>query len=28
VPELGRLWNGRIAFIPASLSMSGDDLFW
>jgi hypothetical protein len=27
VPELGRLWNGKIAFIPASLSMSGDDLF-
>ncbi|HEX7779123.1 MAG TPA: PIG-L family deacetylase [Vicinamibacterales bacterium] len=26
-PELGRLWNGRIAFIPASPSMSGDDLF-
>jgi LmbE family N-acetylglucosaminyl deacetylase len=27
VPELGRLWNGRIAFIPASLSTSGADLF-
>jgi LmbE family N-acetylglucosaminyl deacetylase len=26
-PELGRLWNGRIAFIPASPSMRGDDLF-
>jgi LmbE family N-acetylglucosaminyl deacetylase len=26
-PEMGRLWNGRIAFIPASTSMSGDDLF-
>jgi LmbE family N-acetylglucosaminyl deacetylase len=26
-PELGRLWNGRIAFIPASPSMGGDDLF-
>ena len=27
VPELGRLWNGKIAFIPGSSSMSGDDLF-
>jgi LmbE family N-acetylglucosaminyl deacetylase len=27
VPELGRLWNGTIAFIPDSSSMSGDDLF-
>ncbi len=27
VPEMGRLWNGKIAFIPASSSMSGDDLF-
>ena len=27
VPELGRLWNGKIAFIPASSSMTGDDLF-
>jgi LmbE family N-acetylglucosaminyl deacetylase len=25
--ELGRLWNGRIALIPASSSMTGDDLF-
>ena len=27
VPELGRLWNGKIAFIPGSSSMTGDDLF-
>jgi LmbE family N-acetylglucosaminyl deacetylase len=27
VPELARVWNGRIGFVPASSSMSGDDLF-
>lgn len=26
-PEKNRLWNGTVAFIPASLSSSGDDLF-
>jgi LmbE family N-acetylglucosaminyl deacetylase len=27
LPEMARLWNGRIAFVPASSSTGGDDLF-
>jgi len=27
LPELGRMFNGRVAFIPASPAMSGNDLF-
>ena len=27
VPELARVWDGKIAFIPATSSTSGDDLF-
>jgi LmbE family N-acetylglucosaminyl deacetylase len=27
LPELPRIWNGRVPFIPASSSMSGGDLF-
>jgi LmbE family N-acetylglucosaminyl deacetylase len=27
VPAFAKLWNGRIAFIPASSSLSGSDLF-
>ena len=27
VPELTRVWKGKIAFIPATSSMSGNDLF-
>ena len=27
LPERNRVWNGTVAFIPASLTSSGDDLF-
>ena len=27
LPELPRIWNGKVPFIPASSSMTGDDLF-
>jgi hypothetical protein len=27
VPELQRVWNGKIAFIPGSPGMGGTDLF-
>jgi LmbE family N-acetylglucosaminyl deacetylase len=27
LPELPRIWNGKVPFIPASSSLSGDDLF-
>jgi len=27
LPEIARVWNGRVPFIPASSSLSGDDLF-
>ena len=26
-PAMDRVWNGAIAFIPASLATKGDDLF-
>jgi LmbE family N-acetylglucosaminyl deacetylase len=26
-PEFNRIWNGKIAFVPASSAMKGDDLF-
>ena len=27
LPELGRMWNGRVPFVPATATMSGSDLF-
>jgi hypothetical protein len=27
LPEQERIWNGHVAFIPASLGMEGNDLF-